>query len=63
MDELGLGARLATYEFTDAELHGALDRLLGDQALRARLDQAAAKIQSRRGLRAAAQVIEQVATV
>jgi MGT family glycosyltransferase len=63
MDELGLGVRLATYEFTDAELHGALDRLLGDQALRARLDQAAAKIQSRRGLRAAAQVIEQVATV
>jgi MGT family glycosyltransferase len=61
MDELGLGVRLATYEFSDAEMHGALDRLLGDQALRTRLGQAAGQIQSRQGLRAAAQVIEQVA--
>ena len=34
VDELGLGVRLDTYEFSDAEMHGALDRLLGDQALR-----------------------------
>ena len=61
MDELGLGVRLATYEFSDAEMHGALDRLLGDQALRERLAVAAGQIQSRRGLRTAAQVIEQVA--
>jgi len=42
-------------------MHGALDRLLGDQALRSRLDQAAAQIRDRHGLRTAAQVIEQVA--
>jgi UDP:flavonoid glycosyltransferase YjiC (YdhE family) len=61
MDELGLGVRLATYEFSDAEMHGALDRLLGDQALRERLAVAAGQIQARQGLRTAAQVIEQVA--
>jgi UDP:flavonoid glycosyltransferase YjiC (YdhE family) len=61
MDELGLGVRLATYEFSDAEMHGALDRLLGDRALRERLTVAAGQIQSRQGLRAAAQVIEDAA--
>ena len=30
MHELGLGVRLDTYRFTDAQLHDALDRLLGD---------------------------------
>jgi UDP:flavonoid glycosyltransferase YjiC (YdhE family) len=61
MDELGLGVRLDPYRFTDAEMHGALDRLLGDQALRQRLDGAATRIVSRQGLRAAAQVIEEAA--
>ena len=42
VDELGLGVRLDTYRFTDAQLHGALARLLGDTALRDRLDRAAA---------------------
>ena len=31
--ELGYGVRLSTYEFTDAELTGALERLLGDTGL------------------------------
>jgi UDP:flavonoid glycosyltransferase YjiC (YdhE family) len=61
MDELGLGVRLDPYRFTDEEMHGALDRLLGDQALRQRLDTAAAKIGAQQGLRAAAQVIEESA--
>jgi MGT family glycosyltransferase len=61
MDELGLGVRLTTYEFSDAEMHGALDRLLGDAALRERLAVAAGQIQARQGLRAAAQVIEDAA--
>jgi len=61
MDELGLGVRLATYEFSDAEMHGALDRLLGDAALRERLAVAARQIQARQGLRAVAQVIEDAA--
>jgi MGT family glycosyltransferase len=58
VDELGLGVRLDTYRFTDAQLHGALDRLLGDTALRDRLARAAAVIQGRQGLHRAADVIE-----
>ncbi len=61
MDELGLGVRLDTYRFTDAQLRGALDRLLGDQALRARLDAAGAAIRSRDGLAAAADLIQRAA--
>jgi MGT family glycosyltransferase len=61
MDELGLGVRLDTYRFTDGELHGAIGRLLGDDALRARLADGAARIQARQGLRAAADLIEQTA--
>ena len=61
MDELGLGVRLDTYGFTDGELHGAIDRLLGDGALRARLADGAARIQARQGLRAAADLIERTA--
>jgi len=59
--ELGLGVRLDTYRFADAELHGALDRLLGDAALRDRLAWAAAAIQDRDGVRQAAGVIEAAA--
>jgi UDP:flavonoid glycosyltransferase YjiC (YdhE family) len=61
MDELGLGVRLDTYGFTDGELHGAIARLLGDGALRARLAAGAARIQARQGLRAAADLIERTA--
>jgi UDP:flavonoid glycosyltransferase YjiC (YdhE family) len=61
MDELGLGVRLDTYGFTDGELHGAIDRLLGDGTLRARLADGAARIQARQGLRAAADLIERTA--
>jgi len=39
--ELGLGVRLDTYRFTDAEMHGALGRLLTDAGLRTRLAGAA----------------------
>ena len=53
-----LGARLDTYRFTDAELHGALRQLLGDRALRDRLATGAAQIQARQGLRRAADLIE-----
>ena len=61
MDELGLGVRLATCGFSVPEMHGALDRLLGDRGVGTGLVQAATPSQSRQGLRAAAQVIEQVA--
>ena len=36
--ELGYGVRLPTYAFTDDDLLGAVDRLLADAALRARMD-------------------------
>ena len=61
VDELGLGVRLDAYRFTDAQLHGALARLLGDTALRDRLARASAGIQRRQGLRRAADVIESAA--
>lgn len=56
--ELGLGVRLDTYRFTDAELRGALAQLLGDCALRDRLVTGAAQIQAQQGLRRAADLIE-----
>jgi MGT family glycosyltransferase len=61
MDELGVGIRLDTYQFTDGQLRGALDRLLTDAALHRRLAAAAATIQATGGLRKAARLIEQAA--
>ncbi|MDP9860905.1 MULTISPECIES: glycosyltransferase [Streptosporangium] len=57
--ELGYGVRLGTYTFTDEELTGALDRLLGDGELRERLAAAGEEIRRRDGLRKAADLIEQ----
>ena len=37
MDELGLGVRLPTFEFEDAQLGEAMERLTGDDALAGRL--------------------------
>jgi UDP:flavonoid glycosyltransferase YjiC (YdhE family) len=45
VDELGLGARLDTYGCTRDELRAAVERLLGDGALRVRLAAAAEQIQ------------------
>ncbi|MEU0482732.1 glycosyltransferase [Streptosporangium sp. NPDC006013] len=56
--ELGYGVRLSTYTFSDEELTGALDRLLGDGALRERLAAAGEEIRGRDGLRRAADLIE-----
>ena len=61
MDELGLGVRLDTYGFADAELPAAIERLLADASLRSRLDAAGAEIRSRKGLERAADLIERVA--
>ncbi len=60
--ELGLGVRLDPYRFTDAELHGAIERLLGDAGLRDRLTAAGAQIRAADGLRAAADAIEKLGT-
>ena len=61
VQETGFGVRLATYDFADAELTGAIDRLLGDTALRRRMAEEAQRIQSADGRTAAADLIEQVA--
>jgi MGT family glycosyltransferase len=60
VDELGYGVRLSTYTFTDEELKGAVERLLGDTELRARLAAAGEEIRRRDGLRKAADLIEQL---
>lgn len=60
MDELGFGVRLSTYGFTAEELHGAIERLLGDTSLRSRLDGIGAAIRERDGLTVGADVIERV---
>jgi UDP:flavonoid glycosyltransferase YjiC (YdhE family) len=60
MDELGFGVRLDTYAFADDELTGAVDRLLADTSLRARLAAVGEAIRGRDGLRVGADAIEQV---
>ena len=61
MDELGLGVRLDTYGFTDAQMRGALDRLLADGALRERLAGAGQAIRAADGVGRAADLIEAAA--
>jgi UDP:flavonoid glycosyltransferase YjiC (YdhE family) len=56
--ELGLGARLDPYGFTDAQMHEALGRLLADGALHERLASAGQAIRERDGVSRAAAIIE-----
>jgi MGT family glycosyltransferase len=58
--ELGYGVRLPTYAFSDDDLLDAVDRLLADTDLRARMDAIGADIRSRDGLHRGAGIIEQV---
>jgi MGT family glycosyltransferase len=59
--ELGFGVRLPTYAFQDEELRGAVDRLLSEDALRARMDAIGRTIRSHDGTERAADLIESVA--
>ncbi|WP_275414239.1 nucleotide disphospho-sugar-binding domain-containing protein, partial [Microbispora siamensis] len=61
VQEMGFGVRLDTYGFADEELVEAIDRLLGDDELRARVEDAGREIRRRDGLRLAADVIEKIA--
>ncbi len=63
VDECGFGVRLPAYDFRDEELLGAIDRLLGDRALRHRMAAMAARIQGTSGTVRAADLIERVATI
>jgi len=61
VDELGLGVRLATYAFEDEQLTGAIDRLLADERLKARLAKTSARLRSNPGTVKAADLIERLA--
>jgi MGT family glycosyltransferase len=61
IDETGFGVRLPTYSFGDGELPGAIDRLLADSGLRARLATGAERLQASPGTERAAKLIERVA--
>ena len=60
VDETGFGVRLPTYAFEPTHLTGAIDRLLGDVALRTRLAGIGAEIRARDGVAKAAAAIEAV---
>jgi UDP:flavonoid glycosyltransferase YjiC (YdhE family) len=61
VQERGHGIRLPTYSLTAEALSGALDRVLGDAALRARSDAAAERLRAQPGTVRAAELIERVA--
>ena len=60
MHELGYGVRLATYDFSDDELTGAVDALLADETLRSNLGALGERIRDARGVSRAADLIEAV---
>ena len=59
--ELGLGARLPTYAFDDEELRRAIERLLADDGLNARLRTMSATLRATPGTIRAADLIEDLA--
>jgi MGT family glycosyltransferase len=60
VQELGFGVRLPTYAFEDEELRSAVDRLVDDAALRARMEAVGDAIRAEDGLDRAADLIEAV---
>jgi MGT family glycosyltransferase len=61
LDETGFGVRLPTYDWTDAQLVGAVDRLLADDDLAARMTTIATQVQDEPGRVKGADLIERVA--
>jgi MGT family glycosyltransferase len=59
VDETGFGVRLPTYAFEDADLRGAIDRLLGGDLSR-RMAEIGAEIRAKDGVARAAEAIEAV---
>jgi MGT family glycosyltransferase len=57
VQEAGLGVRLDPYRFQEHELLGSIDRLLADEALAARLDEIAGRLQATPGTVQAAELI------
>ena len=61
IDEIGFGRRLATYSHEPGELRAAIDGLLADAQLRARLATVSERLQGVRGTERAADLIETLA--
>ena len=61
IDETGFGVRLPTYTFKDDEIGTAIDRLLGDARLHARLAAISARLRASPGTVRAADLIERLA--
>jgi MGT family glycosyltransferase len=61
VDECGYGVRLGTYSYTDDQLVAAIDRVLTDEAMRARADAAGRRVRSLDGVTKAADALESVA--
>jgi MGT family glycosyltransferase len=59
--ETGFGTRLETYTHEPAELTQAIDKLLGDDALKTRLGETSSRLQQRPGTTKAAELIEELA--
>ncbi len=62
VDETGFGVRLPAYDFRDEELLGAIERLLGDAALRSRMGGISSRMRGSNGTAQAAELIERVAS-
>jgi MGT family glycosyltransferase len=62
MDETGFGIRLPTYSLGDGDLPAAIDRLLADSDLAARLDGVSNRLRTGPGNVRAAELIERVAS-
>jgi MGT family glycosyltransferase len=60
MDEVGLGVRLPTFEFEDAQLGQAIERLTGDERVAARLADLSARLEENPGTERAADCVESV---
>jgi MGT family glycosyltransferase len=59
--ETGFGVRLSTYEFQEAEMTAAIDRLLADRTLHRRLSAISARLRANPGTVRAADLIERLA--
>lgn len=58
IEETGFGRRLSTYAFSDEKISGAIDGLLADAELAARLGGLSSELQANRGNERAAELIE-----
>ncbi len=61
LQETGFGARMPTYDWTEDQLVGTVDRLLGDDALAQRMRSAASEIQAAAGRVRGADLLEHLA--